>query len=515
MPPTPPPGGDDTDHDGLSDAAEAEGLLTASGARIFTDSAAGDTDGDGLWDGDEAGSWTGAHWAMPSDPTLEDTDWDWADDLAETAYGTDPRARDSDADGLWDGEELFDYGTDPLWWDTDGDGVGDWAEAAFGMDPLLPTERWDPLVAAHEFCLGLVAGEFAMDEHGNMPFFSGLMAGGAVSLVPGPGWLAGLLIDLRDFLAALSRGDWSGLGINTLALLPYVGDAADIAGTAARFVLRHPEMAGGIGIFLARVDWITEASKLDCIKAAVGDDVIQRLMGKGFDEAKIVKMSMGGLDLKKLNTLLQPSFDRYPGLPKYFEKSQIRITPDDMVMLRGGSLSINLKRLCASDNPNAIRAVLGHIDGFYTEAVLAESRIEEGWNVLRRTNFLNVRGFDFVAEKNGIVRICEAKAYPLLSWKSFPNYFSYDQTTKKLWLNERYFLKQFKEIPGTETAYKNGKMQIEIFINHPNYQDGINSIRSSLGLGPTDKILVYYTYTPAGGTPILHEIEVLLTGVLK
>jgi len=514
-PPAPPPEGEDSDRDGLADAAEAPGIVDQFGALLMVDPYAGDTDADGVGDGDEAGEWKGAYWLTASNPVLNDTDWDGLDDLGERECGTDPCNRDSDWDALWDGEEVYEWGTDPLDPDTEGDGEGDLLEVAWGMDPLLYTERWDPLVATHEFCLGLIAGEFAMADHGNLPFFSGLMAGGAVSLVPVVGWLAGFLFDARDFLAALSRGDWSGLGINSLALLPYVGDAADIAGTAARFALKHPEMAGGIGVFLARVDWISEASKIDCIKAAVGEDVIQRLTAKGFDDAKIVKMSMGGLDLKKLNTLLQPSFDRYPGLPKYFEKSQVRITSDDMVMLRGGSLSINLKRLCASDNPNAIRAALGHIDGFYTETVLAESRIEEGWNVLRRTNFLNVRGFDFVAEKNGIVRVCEAKSYPLLSWKSFPNYFSFDQTTKKLWLNEQYFLKQFKEIPGTETAYKNGKMQIEIFINHPNYQDGINSIRSSLGLGPTDKILVYYTYTPAGGTPILHEIEVLLTGVLK
>ena len=47
-----------------------------------------------------------------------------------------PRNNDTDADGLLDGEELFNYLTDPTSADTDGDGMPDGWEAKYGLDPL-------------------------------------------------------------------------------------------------------------------------------------------------------------------------------------------------------------------------------------------------------------------------------------------------------------------------------------------------------------------------------------------
>lgn len=113
----------DTDGDGISDGEELFGILTdplvnnndtapaaedaasepvsetlstapadASGA----ESAAVDSDGDGVADADEV-----------------------------NIYGTDPLVADSDGDGLTDGNELFATSTDPLQWDSDGDGVAD------------------------------------------------------------------------------------------------------------------------------------------------------------------------------------------------------------------------------------------------------------------------------------------------------------------------------------------------------------------------------------------------------
>jgi hypothetical protein len=74
--------------------------------------------------------------APAADPGLDpataaaDTDGDYVADGDERArYGTDPAVADTDGDGLWDGQELFGTATDPLRWDTNGDGVGDGASA--------------------------------------------------------------------------------------------------------------------------------------------------------------------------------------------------------------------------------------------------------------------------------------------------------------------------------------------------------------------------------------------------
>jgi hypothetical protein len=70
--------------------------------------------------------------------TMEDEDGDGLPDVIELNIGTDKLDRDSDNDGLLDGDEYFGTGlcfaggfhhkTDPLSWDTDGDGLSDGLE---------------------------------------------------------------------------------------------------------------------------------------------------------------------------------------------------------------------------------------------------------------------------------------------------------------------------------------------------------------------------------------------------
>ncbi len=69
-----------------------------------------------------------------------DNDGDYLPDAAEAAYGTDPNDPDTDGDGLWDGEEIITYGTDPNQVDTDGDGLSDYVEVNYPVlsDPLDP-----------------------------------------------------------------------------------------------------------------------------------------------------------------------------------------------------------------------------------------------------------------------------------------------------------------------------------------------------------------------------------------
>ncbi len=95
----------------------------------------GDTDDDGLSDGDEVS----IHSTNPLNP---DTDGDGIPDGWEAQHGLDPLDPtdanfDSDSDGLTDYEEYL-LGTNPNLWDTDGDGISDGSEADQGYDPLDP-----------------------------------------------------------------------------------------------------------------------------------------------------------------------------------------------------------------------------------------------------------------------------------------------------------------------------------------------------------------------------------------
>lgn len=97
-------------------------------------------------------------------PANGDADGDRIPNGEEQDYGTDPLNPDTDGDGLWDGEEVYDehtdplnpdsdsdllndgkevktYDTNPLKPDTDGDTCKDGAEVSQGTDPLDPTSQ--------------------------------------------------------------------------------------------------------------------------------------------------------------------------------------------------------------------------------------------------------------------------------------------------------------------------------------------------------------------------------------
>ncbi len=114
----------DADGDGLSDAEEAA---------LGTNPNNPDTDGDGLLDGYEVRY--GFNPLDPGDGGL-DPDEDLLNNLEEQAIGTDPIDADTDDDDLGDGEELLVTGTSPSDADTDDDGLGDGAEVrVHGTDP--------------------------------------------------------------------------------------------------------------------------------------------------------------------------------------------------------------------------------------------------------------------------------------------------------------------------------------------------------------------------------------------
>ncbi|HUF60822.1 MAG TPA: LamG-like jellyroll fold domain-containing protein, partial [Verrucomicrobiales bacterium] len=114
-----------------------------------------DVDGDGMPDW-----WELLHFGDLSHDGTKDGDRDRLTDANEFALGTDPNVQDTDGDGVWDGEEWLGKGTDPTLADTDGDGLSDGVELAAGTDGNsedtdrdgltdfyeLNTEGYDPLV---------------------------------------------------------------------------------------------------------------------------------------------------------------------------------------------------------------------------------------------------------------------------------------------------------------------------------------------------------------------------------
>jgi hypothetical protein len=115
----------DKDRDGLLDDFEVDnGFNPLLGGEENLD-----TDTDGLTSLEEQSAGTS--------PTLADTDGDGLFDGDEVnTYATDPVNSDTDSDGLSDGDEVNTHATDPVNSDTDGDGSPDGLEVAAGTDPL-------------------------------------------------------------------------------------------------------------------------------------------------------------------------------------------------------------------------------------------------------------------------------------------------------------------------------------------------------------------------------------------
>ena len=73
---------------------------------------------------------------VPADTV--DRDKDGMTDTEEAKLGTSPTSADTDADGLFDKEEVYTYHTNPLNPDTDGDTYLDGAEVKGGYNPNGP-----------------------------------------------------------------------------------------------------------------------------------------------------------------------------------------------------------------------------------------------------------------------------------------------------------------------------------------------------------------------------------------
>lgn len=123
----------DDDNDGLINENEIK-----NGANVSSK----DSDKDGLEDGEEVNNYG-------TNATNADTDGDGLRDDQEISIGSDPIRKDTDADGLVDGVE-YEKGTNASGADTDDDGLTDVAELDVGTDPTKPDTDSDKLNDSEE-----------------------------------------------------------------------------------------------------------------------------------------------------------------------------------------------------------------------------------------------------------------------------------------------------------------------------------------------------------------------------
>jgi hypothetical protein len=199
-----------------------------------------DSDGDGLSDEEER--------ANGSNPFSADSDEDGIPDDLEAQYGTNPNEADSDGDGITDAEEI-ENGLNPSVADSDGDGLSDYDEIEAGTDPLNADSDGDgnqdgddddPL--AYDAGLGQVVQGAACGDstwwgcpddddpvRASLAYFTGQM-------------LTGLLAvgDIRDFVAAILRGQWGNAAWAAVGVVPYAGDAAKIGKKLHELIAKFP-----------------------------------------------------------------------------------------------------------------------------------------------------------------------------------------------------------------------------------------------------------------------------------
>ena len=173
----------DTDRDGLSDGDETnvhgcdpllkdtdgDGLNDDSELTLGTSPINPDSDGDGLPDGWEHDNGLDPASFVGEDGASGDPDHDGLPNSQEFAQGGDPQNPDSDGDGLADGQEVL-LGTSVIASDTDGDGLSDSAEVAMGTNPLSGDSDNDGLSDGWEVLHGynpLVADNANLDTDGD------------------------------------------------------------------------------------------------------------------------------------------------------------------------------------------------------------------------------------------------------------------------------------------------------------------------------------------------------------
>lgn len=222
---------------------------------------------------------------ISSDPTNEDSDNDYLDDLEEKQKRTDPLNCDVDGDGLLDGDEYY-IGTSPFNSDSDYDGLSDYQEVELWYDPLNRNPDGDayndseelengtnpyvydytPEEQTLEFLKGAALGDF--DEPDNIPQLLGQIAG---SFIP-------FVADARDYFANVFKNQ------DTLAALLCLGGfLLDLAtsgagGSAADVVKAAPKVGKFVTKYADDVPKVVEAISQVSKQISKNDEVLAALI---------------------------------------------------------------------------------------------------------------------------------------------------------------------------------------------------------------------------------------------
>ncbi|MBP2377291.1 hypothetical protein JOF42_000786 [Microbacterium phyllosphaerae] len=293
----------DSDGDGLGDQLEVLGWQSTAEITYRTDPLRADSDSDGLDDGIEAGASRAPDraFAIFADPLDSDTDADGLNDSAEADLSLDPFHTDTDLDGLDDRYEVDELGTAADSADTDDDGLEDGYEVSHradqGLDPLWPDQRVDALTFATEFAQGAVLGELAPGD--TLAWLAGNLAAGGTSFIPGVGWVAGSVVDLRDAVGSAIRADWVGAGFSMIGLVPVTGDLTAFSGKVARFMIDHPGLAPAAAAAVVALDWLPDRVKLTALKSATPEGW-SALGEAGFSDKALLKLQKGKTGINTL-----------------------------------------------------------------------------------------------------------------------------------------------------------------------------------------------------------------------
>ncbi len=328
--------GTDSDADGLSDCAEAQGAWDARGTRYVTDPERADTDGDGMNDGQEVtndlasfdASAAHAILHLPldieafrfvvSDPTASDSDADGAIDSLEFDVGTDPWQSDTDHDGLSDFAELDQHGTDPLHENTDGDQRNDgWevSNTSAGFDPMVYDEEVSKWAYAQDFAAGAACPEgWSRCEEDSVAFLAGSIAGGFLAYK-----------DVLDLIGNVSTLNFVGAGLAAAAFVPVGGDATSVVSKGVRFLRRVPVRKQLDGLaYIAKADKIPETVRMQLV-SAYDPESTETLKKARMQDKQILALVRQRNDVRVLSDAIRNAsrVQKSPRMYKYEREAQI------------------------------------------------------------------------------------------------------------------------------------------------------------------------------------------------
>jgi len=364
-------GDQDTDGDGLLDRWELGGMPTGSGRVVYTDPTLVDSDGDLIPDGSEiirsGAPWLPDYFAMISDPSRVDSDFDGLTDAEERDLGLPPLRFDKDGDGLGDGAE-YDLGYDPGNANPDGDRFDDSDEFYGDTDPYF----YDPSVGdrVRSFAAGLVLGEvgYWMADRGSsfsvkiafvptpqlvipldgffdlcdiqycetvtdfrpvyadqVEYLVGMVVGGFIPVVD-------IVVALRDTVGSALQGEWGWaafeLAFGALGFfVPLAGDVPGVIKDAVKWAKRAATFVRGQADVLkafARMGDVADATFLLLLKgidpsaATVlarkasfmkGDDLRQIIKGGRQSAAQLARALEGASSIRKVTASATKSGD--------------------------------------------------------------------------------------------------------------------------------------------------------------------------------------------------------------